>query len=660
VFFRDPVAIYDNALGFVHVLNFSRVVVAAALSVVLLGPSTLAPAALAQTDPGLDAIGAEYRDMLDLFYRPVVPNDLLQAGWSALSADAARHGATPPPPLPTLDSDGEAAYATFASAYATYVAGLPASFPASAAAADVQNGIADSVHEQHTRYLPPNIMRTLLTLVGGGQQSIGLGISLGSDPAGLITDVAPGGPADGAGLQPGDVIVAADGKNVNTSDTPSLAAVLAGAQGTSVTLSVDRGDGPRSVKLTRGPYYFPPLESRLLPGGVGYLRLSEFVISGTSLPNGTELLSDLDQRLDDLDAQGAQAWILDLRNNAGGSVQTADELLGRFLPDTVRSVRESDERGHLTYDLAAGRLHARQLPMAVLINGGSASASEVTAAALHEAHRAVLVGQRTAGAVASSELLPLPGGGGLQVAVAAAAPPNSNTTLDGVGIAPDVATAQGRTLQDYRAGRDPQLDAAVSALASAPPPPSVSVSPAAISPDDLDQLLGSTLPNGSDLPTNDRLTSAPRWQRLDYTHPNEVIDQNAGASDPLALQRTMLARGYQGTVMASYGSAPDELPTVSVNVDLYANADGAHAAATTNDLPQIQSATDAPVQLGDDTVAYRGAWLATGSTFLIWRRGRVVFTVTYTDVPGLDRPETLAAIGQLVDGRAQQLAISLQ
>jgi hypothetical protein len=109
--------------------------------------------------------------------------------------------------------------------------------------------------------------------------------------------------------------------------------------------------------------------------------------------------------------------------------------------------------------------------------------------------------------------------------------------------------------------------------------------------------------------------------------------------------------------MATYGGTPGDLPAVSVNADLYATSDGAHAAASTDDLPQMELPMDPPVQLGDETVAYRGAWLAEGSTLVVWRRGRVVFTVTYSDVPGFERPDTLLAIVQMIDSRAQQLSI---
>ena len=154
------------------------------------------------------------------------------------------------------------------------------------------------------------------------------------------------------------------------------------------------------------------------------------------------------------------------------------------------------------------------------------------------------------------------------------------------------------------------------------------------------------MPGSGEMSTNDRFSTTTRWQRLDYIHPNELIDQNGGAPDPIALQQTMRVRGYEGSVFASYGSTPGDLPTVSVNADLYATPDGAHSAASTNDLPALQLSIEPPAPAGEETVAYRGAWLATGATVIMWRRGRVVYTVTYADVPGFDRLDTVAAINQ--------------
>src|SRR5438105_12064133 len=108
---------------------------------VLMVASSLAPATRAQDVAGLDGISAEYHDMLDLFYRPLDPHDLLQAGWSALGSDASRRGVSPPSSLPALPDDADAAFNTFAGAYSNYVANLPSSLTPSTAAADVENGM---------------------------------------------------------------------------------------------------------------------------------------------------------------------------------------------------------------------------------------------------------------------------------------------------------------------------------------------------------------------------------------------------------------------------------------------------------------------------------------------------------------------------------------
>jgi carboxyl-terminal processing protease len=612
---------------------------------------TLSPAQAQDTN--LDSIQATYQDMLQLFYRPQTPGDLLRAGWSRLQTEAQQRGAPTPAALPDLPEDPDAAFQTFATAYQAYAP----SMPPNVAAMSIESGIADSVHEGHTHVLTAGQYQRFLTIVAGGQQATGLGIRLGGNQVGLITEVAPGGPADQAGVQPGDVILAVDAQDVSHASAASLSTALNGSAGSSVDLTVDRGNGPQDVTVMRGSYYFPPLTGRVLPDGTGYLRLSTFVVPGTSLPDRTEVLADLDHSLDDFDAQGVHAVVLDLRDNGGGSEQMADELLGRFLPETARSVYEHDERGHESYDIASGREHTRQLPMAVLVNGGSASASEITAAALREAQRAILVGQKTAGALASSELLPLPNGGALQVAVAAASTPDAHTDIDGVGINVDITASDSRSVDDYRSGRDPQLDAAIGALSSAGPPPPQQTTSTGTSSDELDALLQSVLPADGSLPTNDRLTRSTRWQRMDLTHPNELIDQNGGAPDPLALQRNLRARGYQGSVLATYGNAAGDLPSVTVQADLYAGPDGAHASASTDDIPDLLSPADPPAHLGDETVAYHGTWVAQGTSTLTWRRGRAVFTVAYSDVPGFERPDTLVAVAQQVDALAQQLAL---
>src|SRR5436309_14445259 len=150
-----------------------RTTLATWLSLALLLAPLLAPAARAQDATGLDSISAEYHDLMDLFYRPLQPRDLLAPGWAALGSDATRHGAPQPPPLADLTDDRETAFDTFAAAYASYVGGLPASYSAETGAAAVNNAMADSVQRRDTHELPPTLVLQFRSMVCGAEQVIG-------------------------------------------------------------------------------------------------------------------------------------------------------------------------------------------------------------------------------------------------------------------------------------------------------------------------------------------------------------------------------------------------------------------------------------------------------------------------------------------------------
>lgn len=621
------------------------------VSALMVGTASPRPAvAQPVEETKLTVVRAAYDILMDQFFRPPDAGELLRAGWDALTREAGRANLPPPPRLAPLPNGREPAFAAFGEAYAQYAAGLPPGVSRTSVAFVAADGMARSLRERHTGFLPPAAYRGFLSALGGSQLPVGAGLRYTASAPWAVTAVAPDGPAARAGLAPGDLIVAVNGKDLTAASRQEVGQALTGGADTTAVIAVERAGERLDLSVTYGPYYFPPLASHMLPGEIGYLRLDQFTQSGAPLPNGTELLPDLDRRLDELDAQGARALILDLRGNSGGSGFTTTELLGRFLPEDALTVVRSDQRGHEATGIVSGGMRRRQLPLVVLVDGGSASASEVSAATLREADRAVLVGQRTAGALASSLVLPLPEEAGLQVAVAEHVTARSRSTIDRAGFPVDVEAADTRTAEDYRLGRDPQLDAAVAALPQAPPPPTFRAVTTGMAPARLRSLLAGYMPDPAQVPTNDRLTRVVRTGSRDFNHPNQWLNSfGLGGRDPVALQRTLRARGWLGSHVQEYGAELLVPPSVDVVIDLYATPAGAAEAVATNDFPDFQELMPIPVQLGDQTAAYRGAWLNLGGLSLSWRRGNVVFTVGYGDVPGFERPDTLAAVAQLVD-----------
>jgi carboxyl-terminal processing protease len=628
-----------------------RLVLVALLVCSLVAPvrGRLVPAAAQQgTAVGIDTVGAAYNDLLDLFFRQPDPRDLLTAGWYALTLARRRAGQTPPAALPALPDGRGPAFTAFADAYRSFVAGLAADDERRQAAFSIVEGMAQSLRDQHTAFLPPDIYRS--ALVGlAGDKPIGPGFHFVPRVPLVVSAVAPGGPAEQAGMQPGDTIVALDGKSL-AALTPDdlLRDLVAPPAGATVVYGVTR-DGQRlDIPIVSGPYYFPVLESRLLPGGTGYLRLDEFVAPFSPLPDGTIFLDDFDSRLDELDAQGATELILDLRGNQGGSVETALELLGRFLPEDTLVVDQRDDRGHESQAIVAGQMRAVQHPLLVLVDRGSASASELVAATLREQNRALIAGERTLGALTSSSFLELPEGAGLQLALADVFTAYNHAHIDGTGVSVDVSLPDTRSGADFRAGRDPQLDGAVKSLPLAPAPPT-SVTAGDVLPNDrLRGLLAGYIPDPAQIPTNARLASVQKTSSADLDHANEVV--SFGSRDPQALLHTVEGRGWLGTHTQNYGVSKVQPPEISVSASLFATPAGAAAMVAANDAPDLLQPMTAPVQLGDATAAYRGTWFGTGTVELIWQRDNVVFAVSYSDTPGQPAQiDTLVAVAKLVD-----------
>lgn len=636
-----------------------RIWLAALVVAVIIGTG-LAPApatidarlgvAQASDGTGLAILQRTYDILLDQYYGPLEPTQVLAAGWAALVQAARDNGLPTPAALPSLPADRAAAFAAFATAYRAFVVRLPSDAPTEVIGFVVAQGMIESVREGHTYFLPPDAYaRILSSLGGGGDLPIGLGVQLSPSAPWEIRRIAPTGPAARAGLMVGDVIVAVDGRDVSSASPEVFRQAIGGPEGTRRVFAVLRGGAQIEAAVVRGPFYFPPLDSRLLPGKAGYIKLDSFVVSGAPLPDKTEILAEFDRRLDELEAAGATGLVLDLRGNGGGLTFTAAEILGRFLPEDSIALVQQDTRGRQSVELAGGGLRRVQLPMVVLVDGDSASSSEVVASALREYNRALIVGERTAGVLATALIQPLPEGAGMSVAVAEVLTGVQRFKIDTVGFPVDIE-APAPTAADTAAGRDPQLEAAVRALATAPTPPASRPLATGMTPADIVTLLRPYMPSAARIPTTDRLPTANRLSERQFTYTSQWINYIGPPHDPLTLRQTVRARGWLGSQVQEYGAELLVPPGISVIADLYSGEAGAREAAATNDFPDLQEPVPTTVQLGDGAVAaYKGVWMAAGGYVLVWRRGTVVFTVAEYDDPGQESPELVAAIAQQVD-----------
>ena len=298
-------------------------------------------------------------------------------------------------------------------------------------------GILSATGDPYTRFLDREEHREFNTAETGQKVGIGVEITM-KDGIPVVISPVEGSPADRAGILPGDRIVKVSGKSTESLPFGDLLDLISGEPDTVVELEIERrGPVPRrKIQITRGLFDLDYVYSGMLEGGrVGYLRLTHFLGSEGGASD------EFRQALQNFADRKVRGVVLDLRNNAGGHLDMAVQLCGYFLKEGMTVVRVRGRKKELDRDLMASGetgILPEDVPVAVLINGGSASASEVMAGALQDYHRAKLVGQQSFGKGSVQQVFrPLPDDTAALITIQKYFTP-LNRSIHGVGLTPDV------------------------------------------------------------------------------------------------------------------------------------------------------------------------------------------------------------------------------
>lgn len=286
-------------------------------------------------------------------------------------------------------------------------------------------GMLNTLRDDHTRYLSPAEQEGAERSFSGEYQGIGAEVEAVD---GRITIVSPidGSPAQAAGLQPGDIIVTADGILLDGMDVSEAAALVRGPAGTAVRLQIERDGETFEVQIIRDTVKLVSATGKMLPENIAYIRLSRF---------GDTTSEELKTLLPDLISQNPIGLILDLRRNPGGALDTTVEIADELLPEGIILVERFGDGQERIFKSENGQT-AETIPLVVLIDEGSASASEVLAGAIQDTGRGILIGQTSFGKGTVQTWHTLSNEGGVRITVAQWLTPDE-TSIHKQGLTPD-------------------------------------------------------------------------------------------------------------------------------------------------------------------------------------------------------------------------------
>ena len=313
------------------------------------------------------------------------------------------------------------------------------------------SGMLAATGDKHTTYMNPTQFEQANASLEGEYEGIGAWVDTSGDYVQVISPMK-GSPAEAAGLRPNDIVIAVNGEDQTGIPGDLVLKKILGPAGQAVTLTIRRGEETLDFTIVRAKITVPVVDYRMLDNNIGYVALYSFNDQATS---------QLRTALKELMAQKPAGLVFDLRDNGGGYLSTAIEVVSEFIPRGVVMYEEYGDGTRDAYSAQRGG-RATEIPLVVLVNEGTASASEITAGAIQDLGRGKLVGVKTYGKGSVQNWIPLSTEkGGVRITIARWLTPNG-TQISEVGLTPDLVVEMSD--EDYAEGRDPQLDAAVKLL----------------------------------------------------------------------------------------------------------------------------------------------------------------------------------------------------
>jgi len=427
---------------------FRRAVFTAAILFALPAALPAAPQGLASGD-----LLQSYELLTTTYYSKVDAQSVLDGARKALAAEAAHRGvAVVLPVIHAGSSSGE----NVAQIAAEIVRAENATHESETVLTYVAiDGMAKALGDQYTSFFTPDEYQKFNQALDPAKIS-GIGVLIEPDPATKYIRayyVVPGTPADRAGIQPGDNFISVNGTSTKGLKQEDAVKLLRGEAGTAVHLQLVRDGNPLgTLTITRTDVQPPTVIFKMLPEKIGYVAILTF---------GRDTPDQFGMALNRLEDQGVRGYILDLRNNGGGYVNSALDISSKFINNNPLLTVE--ERGSRAYTVRALQDALPAKPMTILVNRYTASASEITAGALQDNGIGVLVGEKTFGKGVMQSLTPLPDGAAIKITTAHYLTP-SHRDINLKGIEPDFAVTENKNARFGDASNDAQLQAAIAIL----------------------------------------------------------------------------------------------------------------------------------------------------------------------------------------------------